>query len=218
MGQIFHRRTNTVARASVAALVLLVAALWWTLNALEWSPFATRVRVPRDQPVPFSHQHHVAGLGIDCRYCHASVETSAFAGMPPTETCMTCHSQVWTDAPMLQPVRNSLAHSTPLHWTRVNDLPEFVFFDHSIHVRQGVGCSTCHGRVDRMPLTWKAHSLYMKWCLECHKDPARFVRPRSEIFNMNWAPPENQAVTGRALVKEYNIRTEQLTDCGICHR
>jgi hypothetical protein len=133
------------------------------------------VEVPREQPVPFSHKHHVSGLGIDCRYRHTSVEKSAFAGIPPTDTCMTCHSQLWTDAPLLAPVRESLARHQPMQWNRVHDLPDFVFFNHSIHVRQGIGCATCHGPVDRMPLTWQQNTLFMKWCLDCHKDPAQFI-------------------------------------------
>src|SRR5438045_2667535 len=148
MAQIFQQRSNTIARTSLLAIVLLLIGSGWGLHAVYWSPFTTDVRVPLEQPVPFSHQHHVGGLGIDCRYCTTSVETSAFAGMPQTETCMTCHSRLWTDAPMLAPVRQSLATGTPLEWTRVHDLPDFVFFNHSIHVNKGIGCSTCHGAVD----------------------------------------------------------------------
>src|SRR5205807_10060649 len=154
MPQIFGRSSNTWARASIIGAVGFFFLLWGVLYAMYRSPYATEQNVPRVQVVPFSHQHHYSGLGIDCRYCHTSVETSAFAGVPPTETCMSCHSQVWTDAPMLAPVRHSLATDTPLEWNRVNDLPDFVFFNHGIHVQKGIGCSTCHGRVDQMPLTW----------------------------------------------------------------
>ena len=161
-------------------------------------PYTTWVRVPREQPVPFSHKHHVDGLGIDCRYCHTSVETSHYAGMPPTETCMTCHSQLWTQAALLEPVRQSLATGMPIQWNRVNDLPDFVYFDHSIHVNKGIGCATCHGQVDQMPLTWKENTLYMKWCLECHRAPENEIRPRGEVFNMKWQKPENQAAAGGA--------------------
>lgn len=190
----------------------------WAWNAVYWSPYTTRVRIPRDQPVPFSHAHHVGGLGIDCRYCHDSVEDSSFAGIPSTETCMTCHSQLWTDAPLLSPVRKSLATNRRLRWHRVHDLPDFVFFDHGIHVSQGIGCVTCHGQVDRMPLVWQEHTLYMKWCLDCHRRPEEFVRPREEVFNLNWRPPTNRWAQGRDLVERYGINTEQLTDCSMCHR
>jgi hypothetical protein len=188
------------------------------VHALYWSSYTTRVRVPREQPVPFSHQHHVAGLGIDCRYCHNSVETAAFAGMPTTETCMSCHSQVWTEAPLLEPVRRSFARHERLRWTRVHDLPDFTYFDHSIHVHRGIGCVTCHGPVDQMPLIWQEHSLYMKWCLECHREPERFIRPRSEVFNLTWRPPADPLEEGRALVEQHHVNAVQLADCSICHR
>src|SRR5438270_8338611 len=147
MPQIFRRSSNTLARAFLVGAGLFFFLFWGVVYAIYRSPYTTAQNVPQVQPVPFSHQHHYSGLGIDCRYCHTSVETSSFAGIPPTETCMTCHSQVWTDAPMLAPVRQSLATEQPLRWNRVNDLPDFVFFNHSIHVQIGIGCSTCHGRV-----------------------------------------------------------------------
>ncbi len=187
------------------------------MYVIFWSPYMTRQRVPIEQPVPFSHEHHVRGLGIDCRYCHTSVETSSFAGVPPTDTCMTCHSQLWTEAPLLAPVRESLASNRPIRWRRVNDLPDFVFFNHGIHIQKGIGCATCHGAVDRMPLTWKAQTLYMKWCLECHRDPARFIRPRNEVLNMAYEST-NRAQLGPRLVQAYDVHTNQLTDCSICHR
>ena len=218
MGQIFQRRSNTVARASILAFVFLIILCGWGLHAVFWSPFTTQVGVPLEQPVPFSHQHHVGGLGIDCRYCHSSVETSAFAGMPQTETCMTCHSRVWPDAPMLEPVRQSLATQTPLQWNRVHDLPDFVFFNHSIHVNKGIGCSTCHGEVDRMPLTWKENTLYMKWCLDCHRKPERFLRPKDQVFNLHWEAPVDQKTEGRKLAVARHINGTQLTDCSMCHR
>jgi len=218
MPQIFGKSSNSFARAMLVLLFLGFFGFWGLVYAVYRSPYTTDQNVPRVQQVPFSHQHHVSGLGLDCRYCHTSVETSSFAGLPPTETCMTCHSRVWTDAPMLEPVRQSLATQQPLHWARVNQLPDFVFFNHSIHVQKGIGCSTCHGRVDQMPLTWKAHSLYMRWCLDCHEAPERHVRPKSEVFNMEWKEPPDQLERGRELVKNYNIHTEQLRDCGMCHR
>lgn len=217
MAQIFHRRSNTLARAAIGGGVLAICLSGWLLYAVYWSPYTTVVDVPREQIVPFSHKHHVSGLGIDCRYCHTSVEKSAFAGIPPTETCMTCHSQLWTSAPMLAPVRNSLAKNERLSWNRVNQLPDFVFFNHSIHVSKGIGCATCHGPVDKMPLTWKENTLYMKWCLNCHRDPAKFVRPREEVFNMAWQPA-NQSTTGPELTAAYEIHVTQLTDCSMCHR
>ncbi|HEY3762336.1 MAG TPA: cytochrome c3 family protein [Verrucomicrobiae bacterium] len=217
MAQIFRRRSNSIARAGLASVVLLMGAGCWVVNAVYWSPWTTRVKTPIPQTVPFSHKHHVYGLGLDCRFCHSTVEKSAFAGMPSTETCMTCHSQIWKDAPMLAPVRDSLAGNQPLKWNRVNRTPDFVFFDHSIHVNHGIGCVTCHGRLDQMPLTWKSHTLYMKWCLACHREPEKYIRPRDEVFNLGWVAT-NQAALGRKLVAEYNVHTEQLTDCSMCHR
>ena len=135
-------------------------------------------------------------LGIDCRYCHTSVETEGFAGMPPTHTCMTCHSQIWSDSPMLEPVRASLRERKPLAWTRVHDLPDFVYFHHGIHVQKGVACVSCHGRVDQMPLTWKEEPMTMEWCLNCHRHPERHLRPKEEVFLMDWVPPSRPAVAG----------------------
>jgi ferredoxin len=216
MAQLFHRRTNAIARASILGAGLALAAAGGLLWALVRSGYLTEVGVPRQQPVPFSHKHHVGSEGIDCRYCHSSVEDSPFAGLPPTETCMSCHSQIWADSPMLEPVRASFRTGQPLHWTRVYSLPDFVYFDHSIHVNKGIGCSTCHGRVDQMPLTWRANPLLMEWCLGCHREPERFVRPREEVFNMDWTPPADQLALGRRLLQQYKI--QKLTDCYTCHR
>jgi hypothetical protein len=221
MAQVFGKSSNSIARVSLAGVVFGFFGFWGVVYAIYLSPYTTDVNVPRVQQVPFSHQHHVSGLGIDCRYCHDSVETSSFAGIPPTHTCMSCHSQLWTDAPMLAPVRESLATGQPLRWQRVNQTPDFVFFNHSIHVQKGIGCSTCHGRVDEMPLTWKAHSLFMRWCLDCHEAPERNLRPKDQIFNMKWQPPANQIEQGRELLTEYHIskeRLSQLRDCAMCHR
>jgi len=171
--------------------------------------------VPVDQPVEFSHEHHVRGLGIDCRYCHTTVEQSAYAGMPPTETCMNCHSQLWTTSPLLAPVRASYLSDQPIPWQRVNNLADFVYFKHNIHVNKGIGCASCHGPVDRMPLTWQAAPLTMEWCLECHRNPARYVRPREQVFNMDYRPPPNQLDLGRRLVEQYHI--ERKTRCSNCH-
>ncbi len=216
MAQIFKRSANSLAMASIAVLVVVVAGLGWFVNSFSRSDYVTEVGVPRGQPVPFCHKHHVGDVGIDCRYCHTSVETSAFAGIPPTETCMSCHSQLFTDSPMLEPVRASFRNGTPIRWTRVHELPDYVYFNHSIHINKGVGCSTCHGRVDQMPLMWRASRLQMEWCLECHRAPERFVRPRDQVFNMEWQPPADQLGLGQRLVQEYRI--QKLTDCYTCHR
>src|SRR6266699_5798577 len=191
MAQIFSPRANVHSRVVILGFVILVCGAGWVTSAIFWSPYTTYVKVPFDQPVPFSHQHHVAVLGLDCRYCHTSVEKSAFAGMPSTETCMTCHSQVWTEAPVLEVVRESLAISMPIHWTRVHQLADYVYFDHSIHVRKGIGCVSCHGSVDQMPITWKQQTLQMGWCVECHRHPEDALRPVAEVFNLNWKPAGN---------------------------
>jgi hypothetical protein len=216
MPQIFHRSTNTLSKASIFGAVFLAGGLLWLVLEVNRSPWVTQAGVVRDQPVPFSHAHHVGGLGIDCRYCHTSVEKAAFAGIPPTKTCMNCHSQIWKDAPTLEPVRASFRTDTSLEWTRVHDLPDFVYFNHSAHVNKGVGCSTCHGRVDKMPLMWQQSSLLMEWCLECHRQPERFVRPNEEVFNIAYEPPAEQLELGKELVKKYGIHTR--TSCSACHR
>lgn len=219
MHRTFHRSANTIARLSVFGGVFILAGLAWTVITIGRSSYVTEAGIARQQPVPFSHKHHVGDDGIDCRYCHTTVEASSFAGLPPTSTCMNCHSQIWSDSPMLEPVRASFRNGEPLRWTRVHNLPEFVYFDHSIHVNKGVGCSTCHGRVDQMALTYQVASLQMEWCLECHQNPERFVRPREEVFNMAWQPPGNQEEAGRELVKTYKIKdSRSLTSCSTCHR
>jgi hypothetical protein len=216
MPQIFHRSTNTLSRVTIFGAIFFIAAFLWLLAALTRSSYATRKGVALTQPVMFSHDHHVGAIGIDCRYCHTSVETSPVAGIPPTSTCMNCHAQIWNRSPVLEPVRASFRDNRPLQWTRVHDLPDFVYFDHSIHVHKGIGCVTCHGRVDRMPLTWRASSLQMEWCLECHRHPERYVRPVSEVFNMKWERPAGDPHLGERLVAEYGIH-KRLTDCSICH-
>src|SRR4029077_6972482 len=194
--QIFHRSTNTISRATIYGAVFLVSALLWALLELQRSPYITYAKVVRPPPVPFSHQHHVGGLGIDCRYCHTSVEKSSFAGIPPTKTCMNCHAQIWTNAQILEPVRAIFRNDFPLKWIRVNDLPDFVYFNHQIHIHQGVGCITCHGPVDKMPLMYQAKSLQMEWCLDCHRAPEQYLRPRAEVFNMAYQPPADQLALG----------------------
>lgn len=219
MPQIFHPSTNPFSKVSIFGAIFFIAAFAWVLTLIFRSSYATNVNVAIDQPVPFSHEHHVSGLGIDCRYCHTSVEESSFADIPPAHTCMTCHVQIWSDSPVLEPVRSSFQSGEPIEWIRVTDLPDFVYFNHSIHVAKGVGCETCHGRVDQMPLTWKANTLYMEWCLECHRQPEKFVRPRDKVFEMGWQPQQEQIELGRKLVQEYEIApAKRLDDCYICHR
>jgi Zn ribbon nucleic-acid-binding protein len=216
MAQIFHRSANTISRVSIFGAVFIVAALLILFAAVNRSPWVTEARVVREQPIQFSHERHVAGNGIDCRYCHTSVEESRFAGIPPTKTCMNCHSEIFANSPYLEPVRASLTSNMPIRWTRVHDLPDFVYFDHSIHVSKGVGCTTCHGQVDRMPLMWQENTLQMEWCLECHRNPERFVRPRDAVFSVEYQPPPDQAEIGKRLVAEYHI--QKLTSCSTCHR
>ena len=221
MAAIFRPRANVAAKAVLLGMAVLLAGgmtWWWGYPRTD---YARRVGFTIDQPVPFSHQHHVAGLGIQCLQCHSSVEVSAKAGMPPTYTCMTCHSQIWTNAALLAPVRNSLATNTPIQWGRVNNLPDYVYFNHSIHVAKGVGCSSCHGQMDRMALTAKAASLTMQFCLNCHRNPGPQLRPESEIYNTEWVRPPVTSVampSPQQMVEHYHIGGRNLTECSICHR
>ena len=216
MPQIFKRSANTLARASIVGTLLVAGGLIGLLIAIGQSSYVTRAQEYIEQPIQFSHLHHAGDDGIDCRYCHTSVETAAFAGIPPTKTCMNCHSQILSTAPILEPVRASFRDDQPLRWIRVHDLPDFVYFNHSIHVKKGMGCETCHGRVDEMPLMLQENSLQMEWCLTCHRNPEQFVRPRSEVFTMGYSPPVPQSELGPRLVKEYGIQS--LTSCSVCHR
>ena len=216
MPQIFHRSTNTFSRVSIFGAIFFLAALVLALALFVRSSYATGVGDYVDQPIPFSHKHHVGDDGLDCRYCHLSVETSAFAGMPATEICMNCHTQIWSNSPVLAPVRDSFASGKPIMWNRVNALPDYVYFDHSIHVAKGVGCTSCHGQIDQMPLTAKAESLQMEWCLNCHRNPAAYLRPRESVFSMDYQPPPDQAALGQRLMQEYNVKSK--TDCSDCHR
>ena len=216
MAQIFHRSTNTISRVSIYGAVVLIAILGYAANVVNQTSYVTEVHNARPQPVPFSHKHHVGELGLDCRYCHSTVEVSSSAGMPPTQTCMACHSQIWTGAAILEPVRASYRDSTPISWTRVNSLPDFVYFNHSIHVAKGVGCTTCHGPIAEMNITWREQSLYMRWCLECHNAPEKYLRPRSEVFNAFYKPPSDQEALGKRLMAEYKV--QKLTTCTTCHR
>ena len=216
MSQIFRRSANTLSKVSLFGALAAVGGLVLLAMVLGRSSYVTKQAEIVQQPVQFSHLHHVLDDGIDCRYCHTSVETSSFAGIPPTKTCMNCHSQLFATAPILEPVRASFRNDEPLHWTRVHDLPDFVYFNHSIHVKKGVGCETCHGRVDEMPLMLQESPLTMEWCLSCHRNPENYVRPRSEITTMGYKPPVPQSVIGPQLVKEYGINS--LTSCSVCHR
>jgi hypothetical protein len=215
--QIFSPSAVIALKLGAGAVTVAVAAglfAWRTYVAPRPS-----VGSPVEQIVPFSHKHHAGDDGIDCRYCHVSVETSAFAGIPSLATCMTCHSQLFSDAPMLRAVRESFAGARPFAWKRIHDLPDFVYFDHSIHITKGIGCSTCHGEVDRMPLTWRVASLHMQWCLACHREPERYLRSQDQVFDMRWSPPADQASRGKQLREAYHLHsTEVLTSCSTCHR
>jgi hypothetical protein len=216
MPQIFHHSTNTIAKVTIFGGMLLGAGMLFLLAALDRGGYWTGKNEVIPQPIPFSHDHHVAQIGIDCRYCHTTVETAAFAGMPPTETCMNCHSQIWSDSPMLEPVRASYRTNTPIVWSRVHDLPDFVYFNHSVHVNKGVACVSCHGRVDQMPLMFKEHTLQMQWCLACHKNPDPNIRPISEVTSMDWKAPDGFKEKQAELVAEYHVQS--MINCSTCHR
>jgi hypothetical protein len=216
---LFRPRSNTIARVTFFGAPLALAFVGWLCLTYTRSTYGTGQGLVRVQPVPFSHQHHAGDLGIDCRFCHTTVEHSPYAGFPSTETCMHCHSQIWVGSEMLKPVRDSYRTGESLRWHRVYNLPGFVYFDHSIHVHKGIGCTSCHGRVDEMPFMYQVPSLLMEWCLECHRQPERHLRPREEVFNMRWAAPDDQLAVGRELAKKYKIRdTHYLTTCSVCHR
>jgi hypothetical protein len=216
MAQIFHPSTNTFAKVSIFGALFLLGGSLYGLAVINRSDYATRAHMSREQPVPFSHRHHVGQLGIDCRYCHTSVEESSYANLPPTATCMNCHRQIWADSPTLEPVRDSMRSGESIAWTKVYDLPDFVYFNHSIHVHKGIGCVTCHGRIDQMNLTSQEPSLHMEWCLGCHRNPERYVRPREQVFNLEWEAPPNQPALSAELVRLYHI--ERRDDCSTCHR
>jgi hypothetical protein len=217
MAQIFSSGTNALSRASIVLGVVALAAVGGALfQLIANSNYATRQGEAREQPIPFSHAHHVGSMGIDCRYCHTSVENSDWAVVPPTKTCMNCHSQIWIGSSTLQPVRESFYTNQSIKWTKVYDLPDFVYFNHSIHVKKGVGCETCHGRIDQQALTWQQPNLQMRWCLDCHRHPEQYLRPRDQITTMGYVPSEPQEQLGARLVKEYNV--QKLDTCWTCHR
>ena len=214
MAQIFDRSSNALARASLVLTGLIVIALGVTLDQLQRSPWVTRQGQRPEQPVPFSHKHHVMGLGLQCQYCHTTVEKSSYAGIPPTKTCMNCHAQIWTNAALLQPVRDSWATGQSLPWIKVHDLPDYVFFNHEIHVNKGLGCASCHGRVDQMPLMYAQNTLQMEWCLNCHRNPAKNLRPTSQIYNMAWeAPADDRPVWCSTTDVQSGTPTAQSVNC-----
>ena len=226
MAQLFKPSSNTLVKVCIVGGILLVIGLLALTMTIQRSPYITGVKVAREQPIAFSHEHHVSGLGIDCRYCHTSVEKSNSAGMPSAHTCMTCHSQIWTNAEMLEPLRESYRTKKPVEWTRVHKLPDYVYFNHSIHIAKGVACTTCHGQVGQMPLLWKENTLYMEWCLSCHRNPAKFVGRKEDVFktrsrkeeaaHTGMRTEEEQMALGNELIKKYHINPN--VDCTACHR
>ena len=225
--QIFHHSTNTLAKLSIFGGLFIIAAAAWVVAEINRSSYNTGAYIERQQPVQFSHKHHVGDDGISCVYCHTSVEVSNNAGIPPTKTCMNCHSQIWSDSPYLEPVRASWREGRPIEWTRVHDLPDYVYFNHGIHISKGVGCTSCHGRIDQMPAVYQVASLQMEWCLACHREPERFLRDRKDIYNMEYNAENHLAenktaerlATGRAKKAEYRVRNAaQITSCSTCHR
>jgi hypothetical protein len=219
MAQFFPKSANMIALLSLILVAGVAGGGLTILLTTAKSPYNTDQKVSINQPVPFSHKHHVQGLGVDCRHCHFSVEESSFAGIPATKTCMTCHSQIWNEAPMLEPVRASYREDKSLEWIRVHDLPDYVYFNHSIHVAKGVGCATCHGQVDEMPLMMKAQTLQMSWCMDCHWHPEMNLRPKEEITNLDWQPPadpEQHLALAKELAEEYNVQSK--VSCSVCHR
>ncbi len=219
MAQIFNRGANNVAKITIVVVILLGGVAFFLYTQIARSSYLTGIYLEKQQPIQFSHKHHAGDDGIDCRYCHTSVETSYSAGIPPTQTCMNCHSQLWSDAPYLEPIRESYRTGKPIEWERVHDLPEFAYFNHSIHIAKGVGCSTCHGQIDNMPAVFQQNTLQMEWCLSCHREPEKYIRPKSEIYNMDWDGNDLSADERLQLKADYKIRSkEMLTSCSTCHR
>lgn len=222
MPQLFGRSANTLALVSIAVVGLLAAGGLGLAYAFQSSPYVTQVKVYKQQPVPFSHQHHVQGLGIDCRYCHTGVESTSFAGIPPVSTCMNCHKMLWADQTMLKPIRDAHKEGTPFEWQKVHKLPEFAYFNHSAHVNKGVGCVSCHGRIDEMPLVYKQNTLYMGWCLECHRNPSPNLRPLDKVTDMEWHADEEwkhkDKLAHHGIRERKGGQVHQLTNCSVCHR
>jgi hypothetical protein len=219
MAQFFKRSANNIARISMVSVVLVGGLAFFAYTQIARSSYLTNRYLERQQPIQFSHKHHAGDDGIDCRYCHQTVETTASAGMPSTQTCMNCHSQLFADQSYLEPVRASFRDNKPIEWERVHDLPEYVYFNHSIHVAKGVGCSTCHGQIDNMPAVYQENTLQMEWCLACHREPEKFIRPKGEVFNMQWQDGDIDAKQRTQLKADYRIRSkEMMTSCSVCHR
>ncbi len=219
MAQLFHRGANNIAKASLAVAIVLAGAAFYAYTQIARSSYLTGRYLEKQQPVQFSHKHHVGDDGIDCRYCHTTVETAASAGIPPTQTCMNCHNQLYADQEYLEPIRASYRDNKPIEWERVHDLPGYAYFNHSIHIAKGVGCSTCHGEIDNMPAVYQENTLQMEWCLSCHRNPEQFIRPKEEIYNMQWKDGNITAEERKDLKEKYRIRSrELLTSCSTCHR
>jgi hypothetical protein len=216
MPALFPRWTNTLARATLIAVVCTLVGVPVALMAWVRTPNATRQYEPVAQPIAFDHRIHVTGQRIDCRYCHYSVERSSYAGIPPTSVCVPCHSTAWMSSDVFRPVRESVASGQPLRWNRVDALPGFVYFNHAIHVNKGVGCESCHGRVDRMAQVYQSAPLTMGWCMDCHRNPAPNLRPLSAITIMGYTPRASQRELGPQLAQKYHVRS--LTSCTTCHR
>lgn len=225
MVQVFHPAFNAISRASIRSTGFILVGLVVGAYTFSVSDYMTQAHVIRAQPVEFSHQHHVAGLGIDCRYCHLHAETRATAGIPATEICMNCHAVIWSDSPKLEPVRESFQTGRSISWTRIADLPDFVRFDHSVHVQKGVACVICHGNMAQMPLAWREHAMTMRWCLDCHRSPEAHVGPRSAVFRSHrdlrmdatatTDHPSTDDVAPAHLIAAYQVRST--TDCSACH-
>ncbi len=212
---LFSRSSNSLFPAVLVLILILVVGIPLVIWLYVRSPFNTQEGEALVQPVMFDHRHHVLDDGIDCRYCHYTVESTPFAGVPPTALCMNCHSQIWNSSVQLTPVRESYFQNRSLIWSRVNSVPDFVFFNHAIHVTRGIGCVTCHGRVDEMPAVYKAQPLTMQWCLNCHRDPIPYLRPQDQITSMTWNPP-NQTEIGAKIYEQRKINPP--TECTGCHR
>ncbi len=220
MAALFRPWTNTALKLGAGSLVLGATAAVAAPMIYVRTPYNTGELAPVDQPVVFDHRHHVRDDRIDCVYCHPGAEVSESAGVPATDVCMGCHGQVWSESPLLEPVRRSYFAGKPIPWNRVHKLPDFVFFDHAVHVRRGVGCAMCHGRVDLMPVVFKVHPLTMSWCLDCHRDPPRYLREhgggRISGTALWGAAPE--ALSDLAPRPGHERDITSLTTCSACHR
>lgn len=215
--EIFRPWHTALFRLAIGLTTLGLTGLGYAAFNYYHSSYWTRVGVPPRQPVLFSHRHHAGELRIDCRHCHATVETSAFAGMPSTQACLTCHSQIFTDTSMLRPVVLSAERGEPLHWQRVTRLPDHVFFNHSIHVAKGVGCTSCHGDVGDMAILGKGEPLTMRWCIECHRDPGPRLRSADAVFAAHAPAKDAPSTQPTELLRYYEIHPRHLTNCSTCH-